>query len=63
MGLRVLQVDSTESLAVGSSCKVAPESWGIEGSKVVSSKGLEGYECSTLRIQEEKIERRRMLRQ
>ena len=25
-------------------CKVAPESWGIGGSKVVSSKGLEGYE-------------------
>ena len=24
-------------------CKVAPESWGIGGSKVVSSKGLEGY--------------------
>ena len=29
---------------MGSSCKVAPESWGIGGSKVVSSKGLEGYE-------------------
>ena len=27
-----------------SHCKVAPESWGIGGSKVVSSKGLEGYE-------------------
>ena len=25
-------------------CKVAPKSWGIGGSKVVSSKGLEGYE-------------------
>ena len=25
-------------------CKVAPESWGIGGSKVISSKGLEGYE-------------------
>ena len=25
-------------------CKVAPESWMIGGSKVVSSKGLEGYE-------------------
>ena len=25
-------------------CKVAPESWVIGGSKVVSSKGLEGYE-------------------
>ena len=25
-------------------CKVAPESWGIGESKVVSSKGLEGYE-------------------
>ena len=25
-------------------CKVAPESWGIGGSKVVSSNGLEGYE-------------------
>ena len=24
-------------------CKVAPESWVIGGSKVVSSKGLEGY--------------------
>ena len=24
-------------------CKVAPESWGIGGFKVVSSKGLEGY--------------------
>ena len=24
-------------------CKVAPESWGIGGSNVVSSKGLEGY--------------------
>ena len=44
MGLRVLQVDSTEPLVVGSSCKVAPESWVIGGSKVVSSKGLEGYE-------------------
>ena len=43
MGLRVLRVNSTESLVVGSSCKVAPESWGIGGSKVVSSKGLEGY--------------------
>ena len=42
VGLKVLQVNSTESLAVGSSCKVAPESWEIEGSKVVSSKGLEG---------------------
>ena len=28
----------------GSHCKVAPESWVIGGSKVVSSKGLEGYE-------------------
>ena len=27
-----------------SHCKVAPESWGIGESKVVSSKGLEGYE-------------------
>ena len=27
-----------------SRCKVAPESWRIGGSKVVSSKGLEGYE-------------------
>ena len=44
MGLRVLRVDSTESLAVGSSCKVAPESWGIGGSKMVRSRGLEGYE-------------------
>ena len=44
MGLRVLQVNSTESLMVGSSCKVAPESWEIGGSKVVSSKGLEVYE-------------------
>ena len=26
-----------------SCCKVAPESWGIGRSKVVSSKGLEGY--------------------
>ena len=43
VGLRVLRVDSTESLAVGSSCKVVPESWVIGGSKVVSSKGLEGY--------------------
>ena len=25
-------------------CKIAPESWGIGGPKVVSSKGLEGYE-------------------
>ena len=25
-------------------CKVAPESWGTGESKVVSSKGLEGYE-------------------
>ena len=25
-------------------CNVAPESWVIGGSKVVSSKGLEGYE-------------------
>ena len=25
-------------------CKVAPESWGIGGSKMVSSRGLEGYE-------------------
>ena len=25
-------------------CKVAPESWGIGEFKVVSSKGLEGYE-------------------
>ena len=44
MGLRVLRVDSTESLTVGSSCKVAAESWGIGGSKMVSSRGLEGYE-------------------
>ena len=41
--LRVLQVNSTKSLVVGSSCKVAPESWEIGGSKVVSSKGLKGY--------------------
>ena len=27
----------------GPHCKVAPESWGIGRSKVVSSKGLEGY--------------------
>ena len=27
-----------------SRCKVAPESWGIGGSKMVSSRGLEGYE-------------------
>ena len=44
VGLRVLRVSSTESLAVGSSYKVAPESWVIGESKVVSSKGLEGYE-------------------
>ena len=25
-------------------CKVAPKSWRIGGSKMVSSKGLEGYE-------------------
>ena len=34
----------TTTFYLPSWCKVAPESWGIGGSKVVSSKRLEGYE-------------------
>ena len=39
----ILYGDNT-GIVEGWRCKVAPESWGIGGSKVVSSKGLEGYE-------------------
>ena len=44
-------------------CKVAPESWVIGGSKVVSSKGLEGYKMFDPRDSKREDERRRMLRQ
>ena len=44
-------------------CKVAPESWGIGESKVVSGKGLEGYEMFDPRDSRREVERRRMLRQ
>ena len=43
-GVSLLLSLSLSSLCCWSHCKVAPESWGIGGSKVVSSKRLEGYE-------------------